>query len=93
MSGAGTTPTGVGKAVKTLRARIREWQAVAARGVPAKNVWGLVEAGIEELIWEVMMETLAQKRGKETLPLKEKLRPEVEAMRKREMKKGSLMWR
>lgn len=58
----------------------------AARGVPAKNIWGLVEASIEELIWEVMRATLAQKRGKETLPPKEKLRPEVEDMRKREQK-------
>jgi hypothetical protein len=93
MSGAGTSPTGVGKAVRTLRARIREWHQIAMRGVPEKSVWGLVDASIEELIWEVMMDTLKQKRGKETMPVKEKLRPEVEAMRKREKRNGSLMWR
>lgn len=69
MPAAGTSRTQVGASVKVLRARIREWNALAIRGVPDKATWGLVESAIETLIWDVMVESLAT--GEKELPPKE----------------------
>lgn len=78
MAGAGSTPSAVGKSTMLLRARIREWHETAVRGVPAKNIWGLVESAIETLVWDVMVDTLEQKVGRERPPSKVRLRDEVE---------------
>jgi hypothetical protein len=77
MAGAGREASPVGKSVISLRKHIREWHKLSASGVPAESTWGLVEATIETLIFEVMAETLEQKCGAETVPEKARYRSEV----------------